>query len=962
MPGTSPYSMTIPAQLYRVAEVREWIGGVGRLAGLSETRVFDLQVVTSEAVANGIEHAASEVQTVAWMLPDRLLVEVTNDGVFQPGLYKDDIGRRRGLGLPLMVSLADEVHVSRLPGDRTRVSLTFLVPDAAALPNAQEVARRSGFWAGGGLGWLLLPLPLLVVLVVAFWGMGLTEAHESQPLLVAFNTLFVSATCMAVAYSAGFSVLRQGSLAVLLLGVGSVILALGFLFAGPLLSEPDALVTVHNTAVMLAGIMFAASGALALSRGDVRAVSRPVLLLAATYAGSAALVVLLAVLALNDVTPTFLASSGYTTARVAVLVIAVLAFLAAAVFYGLLYRRQVSRFVVFAAGAFAYFCLGLGVIVLFESELGSPISWVGRAAQWMGGVYLLAAVYSLQRSGSSVLALERILHEVEDRYQALVDTSPDAIVVHSEGRYVFANPAAVRLFGATSAEDVMGQEIMHFVHPDSVPEVMGRIDQAYAGGLSPPADGRLLRLDGSVFDAEMSRSQVHFGGKLAIQTVIRDITARKQAEAETERERALLEGIATIFEEALSDGDERALGQVCLEIATRVTGSGMGLIGELGYGGKLWDIAVSNPGWEACWPLDAHGVRRQPGDFKVHGLYGAVVTSGQTLLTNDPTAHPESIGLPPGHPPLDSFLGVPLVRQGETSGLVAVGDRPGGYGPEQQQKLEALAPIVVQAFDRKRGEVAMRESEEKYRALAQENERLYRQQLGIAETLQLALIDVPPQIGRVRLGHLYRSATESAWVGGDFYDVFEIGNGRIALLIGDVSGHGIDAARTATLAKDVVHAFAHQSLQTHEMLAWTNRVLLEEGTPGFVSLFLGILDTADGSLRYSSAGHPEPMLRRAAGDVTRLVSRSSPLGVFADATWKSREMRLDEGALLLLYTDGVTEARRDGELFGDQRLADLVSQAEGAVEQLPQRVLDAVLAFSAGRLKDDVAVLVLALV
>jgi PAS domain S-box-containing protein len=961
MAGTSPYRMTIPAQLYRVAEVREWIGDVGRLAGLSESRVFDLQVVTSEAVANGIEHAASEVETVAWMLPDRLLVEVTNDGVFQPGIYKDDIGRRRGLGLPLMVSLADEVHVSRLPGDRTRVSMTFLVSDAAALPNAQEVAGRSRFWAGGGLGWLLLPILLLMVLVVVFWGMGLTGAHDSQPLLMAFNTLFVSAACMAVAYSAGFSVLRLGSLAVLLLGTGSVVLALGFLLAGPLLSEPDALVTVHNTAVMLAGIMFAASGALALSRHDVRAVSRPALLLAAVYAASAALVVLVAVLAVNDITPTFLASGEYTAIRAAVLATAALAFLVAAFFYGLLYRKQASRFVVFAAGAFAYFCVGLGVLVLFEPELGSPVNWVGRAAQWMGGVYLLAAVYSLQRSGSSVLALERTLHEVEDRYQALVNTSPDAIVVHSDGRYIFANPAAVRLFGAASAEDLIGQEVTRLVHPDSVTEVLARIDQAYAGGISPPLEGRLLRLDDSAFDAEMSRSMVRFGGGLAIQTVIRDITARKQAEAASERDRTLVEGIAAIFEEALSDGDERDLGQVCLEISTRITGSEIGLIGELGYGGKLWDIAVSNPGWDACWPLDAHGVRRPPGDFEVHGLYGAVLTGGQTLLANDPASHPASVGLPPGHPPLDNFLGVPLVRHGETSGLIAVGDRPGGYGLEQQQKLEALAPVVVQAFDRKRGEAAMRESEEKYRALAVENERLYRQQLDIAETLQLALIDVPARIGRVRLGHLYRSATESAWVGGDFYDVFEVGDGRIALLIGDVSGHGIEAARTATLVKDVVHAFAHQSLQSHEVLAWTNQVLLEEGTPGFVSLFLGILDAEDGSLRYSSAGHPEPMLRRATGGVTRLDSRSSPLGVFADATWRSREAGLEPGDLLLLYTDGVTEARRDGELFGEQRLADLVLQAEGPVEQLPQRVLEAVLAFSAGRLKDDVAVLGLAL-
>ena len=230
---------------------------------------------------------------------------------------------------------------------------------------------------------------------------------------------------------------------------------------------------------------------------------------------------------------------------------------------------------------------------------------------------------------------------------------------------------------------------------------------------------------------------------------------------------------------------------------------------------------------------------------------------------------------------------------------------------------------------------SLKVSEEKYRALAAENQRLYQQQFDIAENLQGALLDIPAEIGTVKLGHLYRSASEAARVGGDFYDVFGDREGNVGILVGDVSGHGIQAARTATLVKDVVRAFAHQSLEPDEVLGHTNQLLIEKGLPGFVTVFLGILDCGTGRLRYASAGHPEAILRKASGNMEKLLSRSSPLGVFAEATWMMRDVELVTNDRLLLYTDGVTEARRDGELFGEERLERLVEKADSPVEASP---------------------------
>jgi GAF domain-containing protein len=91
----------------------------------------------------------------------------------------------------------------------------------------------------------------------------------------------------------------------------------------------------------------------------------------------------------------------------------------------------------------------------------------------------------------------------------------------------------------------------------------------------------------------------------------------------------------------------------------------------------------------------------------VHGLYGSVINSEKGFFTNDPQSHPYSIGVPHGHPPLTSFLGVPLSLDGKMMGMLGVANREGGYSREQQEDLETIAPAMVQALQRKRSEEAL---------------------------------------------------------------------------------------------------------------------------------------------------------------------------------------------------------------------------------------------------------------
>ncbi len=199
---------------------------------------------------------------------------------------------------------------------------------------------------------------------------------------------------------------------------------------------------------------------------------------------------------------------------------------------------------------------------------------------------------------------------------------------------------------------------------------------------------------------------------------------RKQEEHRIQRYNKVLEGINRIFGSIVKAETKEELGIACLYVALDVTGSQIGFVGEVGADGLMHDLAISNSGWDECLMYDKTGHRRLPGEHILQGLYGRVINSGKSFFTNDARAHPDSIGVPEGHPPLRSFIGVPLILDGKTIGILGVANREGGYNPEQQEDLEAIAPAVVQVLQRKReeqerekAEKSLHVSESKYRLL-----------------------------------------------------------------------------------------------------------------------------------------------------------------------------------------------------------------------------------------------------
>ena len=198
-------------------------------------------------------------------------------------------------------------------------------------------------------------------------------------------------------------------------------------------------------------------------------------------------------------------------------------------------------------------------------------------------------------------------------------------------------------------------------------------------------------------------------------------------------------------------------------------------------------------------------------------------------------------------------------------------------------------------------------------ALAIDNARLYQQQKDFSETMQRSLLpSALPEVGGIEVGHVYESAARVD-VGGDVYDFLGLDDGRLAVILGDVTGKGIQAAADMAMAKFSFRALA--------------RVVSRDGQVG------------------------------------ELGGRGLALGIDSDQAYEAARDELAPGTTVVLYTDGVIEARRDGELYGEERLDDLLRRrAALGPQELAEAVLAECRSFAGGELSDDCAVVCLRLV
>lgn len=241
------------------------------------------------------------------------------------------------------------------------------------------------------------------------------------------------------------------------------------------------------------------------------------------------------------------------------------------------------------------------------------------------------------------------------------------------------------------------------------------------------------------------------------------------------------------------------------------------------------------------------------------------------------------------------------------------------------------------------------------KAMEQALRRGYEEEHRVAETLQRSLLpEQLPQIQGVDLAARYLPAGSGPAVGGDWYDALELDDGRVALVVGDVVGHGLRAAAAMGQLRNAFRAYAVMEAGTAETVARIDRLVRRGGEQSMATMLYVVLDRDTGEIRYTSAGHPPPLVLAPAGPRYLEGGRSVPIGAGDTGLYREARDVLPPGSTLLLYTDGLVE-RRDTPL--DQRFAELCAVAVSAGPDLAT-LCDQVVAHLVGDTPaDDVAVL-----
>ncbi|MCP3754376.1 SpoIIE family protein phosphatase [Streptomyces sp. TBY4] len=242
---------------------------------------------------------------------------------------------------------------------------------------------------------------------------------------------------------------------------------------------------------------------------------------------------------------------------------------------------------------------------------------------------------------------------------------------------------------------------------------------------------------------------------------------------------------------------------------------------------------------------------------------------------------------------LDAHVGarafLPLIASGRPVGSCILGfDAPRGFSPEERTVLTALAGLIAQALERA---------------------RRYDSESALARGLQAALLPhrLPVRENVVTVGR-YLPGTAGMDIGGDWYDVLEAGGGRLALVIGDVQGHGVAAAATMGQLRSAVRAFALSGNEPDQVMRGTNQLLIDLDPGQFASCCYVLLDPGSGLALAVRAGHPQPLLRHPGGRTEVLdLPGGMVLGIDAEAGYPVTRLRIEPGAVLALYTDGLVE-------------------------------------------------------
>ncbi len=484
---------------------------------------------------------------------------------------------------------------------------------------------------------------------------------------------------------------------------------------------------------------------------------------------------------------------------------------------------------------------------------------------------------------------------------AVVETSSDAIVSKAlDGTITSWNSSAERIF-KFRAEEIVGRNIRLLIPPELQAEEDVILSRLRAGGYIEHYETTRLTKDGQRLEVSLSISPIknQEGEVIGAAKIVRDITSRKQAEEQLTATTAKFESVfnqSGIFCGILDlNGDLREVNDLAVDVC-----------------GYTREDVLGRPFWKTPWWRGAEEVQARIRVAAERAVVGEVFRETLRYWLAD------------GSERLVDFAMHPIR---DDKGLVRF-----------------LYPTGIDVTDRARAEEALRAKEAEEREIA----------IGLQRALLPGALTVP---GGVTVAARYEAASAALEVGGDWYDVFPLADGRVALTVGDVVGHGLAAAAAMGQLRTALAALARYTDSPGELLTRLDAFIAAKGTTDFATVCYGVLEPSSGVFEYASAGHP-PILLVSPGGETRWLDdvQSPPLCGDDERERPQAQVVLEPNSLLVLYSDGLIERR--GELLSDR--LDRLRDAGGSLVGLPvvdvcDRLVVA-LGVEASR-ADDVAVL-----
>jgi len=325
---------------------------------------------------------------------------------------------------------------------------------------------------------------------------------------------------------------------------------------------------------------------------------------------------------------------------------------------------------------------------------------------------------------------------------------------------------------------------------------------------------------------------------------------------------------------------------------------------------------------------------------KGKGIVGHVIHSGESIIIRDIHTDPRYVE---GRKATLSEIAVPLIREGRSYGALNLeSDEANAYTESDLETMHFLADAASLSIEKS---MVHEEILEK---------RKMEGQLQIAKEVQERLLpNEPPRVAGYDIAAVCLPAYE---IGGDYFDYIPLGNDLLGIVVADVAGEGVPAALLATAFKALLFAHAKNTRDPAELLTILGRVIPEfTRRRDFITVFYGILDTRLHRLRYANAGHNQPLLVRANDVIERMEPVGPGLNIIEDPAYETRDVVLEKGDRVVIYTDGVVEVfNSTGAQFGLERLEETTKRMDDrSAGSMVQEIVHVTGKFSGSAIYDD---------